>query len=62
MAVTPVPDDLNRALRRLLADPNIASKEWVYRQYDQTVMTNTVVSPGLTPPCCASRAPARGLP
>ena len=46
VAETPVPDDLNRVLRRLLADPNIASKEWVYRQYDQTVMTNTVVPPG----------------
>ena len=46
VADTPVPDDLNRVLRRLLADPNIASKEWVYRQYDHTVMTNTVVRPG----------------
>ena len=45
-AVVPVPDDLNQVLRRLLADPNIASKEWVYRQYDHTVMTNTVVRPG----------------
>jgi phosphoribosylformylglycinamidine synthase len=43
---TPVPDDLNQVLRRLLAAPNIASKEWVYRQYDHTVMTNTVVCPG----------------
>jgi phosphoribosylformylglycinamidine synthase len=41
-----VPDDLNQVLRQLLADPNIASKEWVYRQYDQTIMTNTVVPPG----------------
>ncbi|MFM8395334.1 MAG: phosphoribosylformylglycinamidine synthase subunit PurL, partial [Acidobacteriota bacterium] len=33
-------------LRRLLAAPNIASKEWVYRQYDHMVRTNTVVLPG----------------
>ncbi len=34
------------ALRRLLASPNIASKEWVYRQYDHMVRTNTAVLPG----------------
>jgi phosphoribosylformylglycinamidine synthase len=31
---------------RLLAAPNIASKGWVYRQYDHMVRTNTVVLPG----------------
>ena len=34
------------ALRLLLASPNIASKEWVYRQYDHMVRTNTAVLPG----------------
>src|SRR5437667_3431886 len=34
------------ALKRLLADPTIASKDWVYRQYDHTVRTGTVVKPG----------------
>ena len=33
-------------LLRLLGSPNIASKEGVYRQYDQQVQTNTVVAPG----------------
>ncbi len=33
-------------LHRLLASPNIASKHWVYRQYDHMVRTNTVVLPG----------------
>jgi phosphoribosylformylglycinamidine synthase II len=33
--------------RRLLASPNVASKRWVYRQYDHMVRTNTVVSPGM---------------
>ena len=37
---------LNDSLLRLLAAPNIASKEWVYRQYDHMVRTNTVVLPG----------------
>jgi len=36
----------NDALLRLLASPNIASKRWVYRQYDHMVGTNTVVTPG----------------
>ncbi|HEY9401809.1 MAG TPA: phosphoribosylformylglycinamidine synthase subunit PurL [Pyrinomonadaceae bacterium] len=38
--------DHNESLRRLLAAPNIASKEWVYRQYDHMVRTNTAVLPG----------------
>ncbi|MCL0044193.1 phosphoribosylformylglycinamidine synthase subunit PurL [Dehalococcoidia bacterium] len=33
-------------LMLLLASPNIASKEWVYRQYDHQVQTNTVLGPG----------------
>ena len=34
------------ALEELLASPTIASKAWVYRQYDTTVRTNTVIGPG----------------
>jgi phosphoribosylformylglycinamidine synthase len=33
-------------LEQLLSSPTIASKSWVYRQYDTTVRTNTVVGPG----------------
>jgi phosphoribosylformylglycinamidine synthase II len=40
------PGDANRALLRLLGSPNIASKRAVYRQYDQSVLTNTVVEAG----------------
>jgi phosphoribosylformylglycinamidine synthase len=36
----------NVELLKLLASPNLASKEWVYRQYDHMVRTNTVVLPG----------------
>jgi phosphoribosylformylglycinamidine synthase len=32
---------------RLLASPTIASKRWVYRQYDHMVRTNTLVLPGM---------------
>ena len=33
-------------LERLLSSPTIASKAWVYRQYDSTVRTATVLGPG----------------
>ena len=36
----------NDALLALLDDPTIASKRWVYRQYDHQVQANTVVPPG----------------
>ena len=36
----------DEALLALLASPNIASKNWVYRQYDHMVRTNTAVLPG----------------
>jgi phosphoribosylformylglycinamidine synthase len=34
------------ALLRVLASPSVASKRWIYRQYDSTVRTNTLVGPG----------------
>jgi len=33
-------------LKNLFSHPEIASKRWVYRQYDHTVQTNTVMLPG----------------
>ena len=38
--------DYTDALRRLLACGNIASKNWVFRQYDHMVRTNTAILPG----------------
>jgi phosphoribosylformylglycinamidine synthase len=38
--------DLEGALEKVLASPNVASKEWVYRQYDYMVRTETAVGPG----------------
>ena len=40
------PKDLNVVLQKLLANPNIASKSWVYEQYDTMVRTNSVIFPG----------------
>lgn len=38
--------NLELALTKLLAAPNICSKRWVYEQYDSMVRTNTAVLPG----------------
>jgi phosphoribosylformylglycinamidine synthase II len=40
------PEDLARVLARVLASPNVCSRAWIYRQYDQQVMLNTLVLPG----------------
>jgi phosphoribosylformylglycinamidine synthase len=42
----PPPIDYNQALRKLLSSATLASKEWVYRQYDHMVQTNTSLLPG----------------
>ncbi|MBT3509322.1 MAG: phosphoribosylformylglycinamidine synthase subunit PurL [Nitrospina sp.] len=46
--LTELPDisEGNTALKKLLACPNIASKEWVFEQYDHMVRLNTLVMPG----------------
>jgi len=42
----PAPKDLGEALLALLARPTIASKEWVYGQYDHTVRLGAAVLAG----------------
>jgi len=42
----PVPEDAGTALEALLSAPGLASSEWIWRQYDHTVRTNTVIGPG----------------
>ena len=44
--VLPDVKDANAALLALLESPTIASKRWVYEQYDHMVRTNTMVRPG----------------
>jgi phosphoribosylformylglycinamidine synthase len=41
------PKPASDVFRALLASPGIASKRWVYRQYDHMVRTNTLVVPGM---------------
>lgn len=38
--------DLEESLLKVLSSPNIASKEWVFKQYDHEVQVRTVVKPG----------------
>lgn len=45
-APAPEVKDFKETLIKLLSQPTIASKEWVYQQYDYQVQTNTVVAPG----------------
>jgi phosphoribosylformylglycinamidine synthase len=48
-AKTPIAEkhpEAANALRALLDSPNVASKKWVYRQYDSIVQSNTVLGPG----------------
>jgi len=42
----PEPSDYNELLIKMLSSPDIASKNWVYEQYDTQVRTNTIVLPG----------------
>ena len=41
------PAPATEVFKRLLTTPEIASKRWVYRQYDHMVRTNTIVLPGM---------------
>jgi len=55
------PKDLAAAFKQLLAAPNIASKEWIYRQYDQFVRTNTVVASGADAAVIRVKGTEKGL-
>ena len=44
--VTPIVEDVMATWKDVLAMPSIASKRWVYEQYDHMVQTSTVVAPG----------------
>lgn len=49
------------ALMKLLACPNIASKRWVFEQYDQDVQTQTLISSGADAAVLAPRGTEKGL-
>ncbi|MDP9751089.1 phosphoribosylformylglycinamidine synthase subunit PurL [Thermoanaerobacter pentosaceus] len=41
------PEDMNKVLKDVISSLNIASKEWIYSQYDYMVRTDTVITPGM---------------
>lgn len=40
------PENIADEFKKVFASPNIASKRWVYEQYDTSVRTNTIIGPG----------------
>ena len=46
LAALAEPKSITEALARLVASPDLASRRWVWEQYDSTVMADTVQKPG----------------
>jgi phosphoribosylformylglycinamidine synthase II len=61
LSAIPEPGDLGATLKLLLGSPNIASKEWIYRQYDHFVRSNTVVAPGADAAVIRVKGTVKGL-
>ncbi|MFJ8460784.1 phosphoribosylformylglycinamidine synthase subunit PurL [Lysinibacillus xylanilyticus] len=59
--IEPVVADYKETLNALLKAPTIASKEWVYDQYDYQVRTSTVVAPGSDAAVIRVRGTNKGL-
>ncbi len=55
------PADYSKALLAILASPSIASKQWAYEQFDQTLLTNTVVAPGSNAAVLRIRGTNKGI-
>lgn len=59
--VEPQVTNYKETLTALLKAPTVASKEWVYDQYDYQVRTNTVVAPGSDAAVLRVRGTNKGL-
>ena len=59
--IEPQVTDYKATLTALLKAPTVASKEWVYDQYDYQVRTNTVVAPGSDAAVLRVRGTNKGL-
>ncbi len=57
----PLPQDYGDVLCRILSSPTVADKEWVYRQYDHMVQTNTALLPGAGAAVLRIRGSKKGL-
>ena len=60
-APTPSAPSTDRALRELLASPNVRSRAWIFRRYDHLVGSRTVRRPGLDAAVLRLRPSLRGL-
>jgi phosphoribosylformylglycinamidine synthase len=58
LGTPPPPGDV---FKSLLASPGIASKRWVYRQYDHMVRTNTLLLPGMGAAAVRVKGTSRAL-
>lgn len=54
-------EDATKALEQLISSSTIASKEWVFHQYDHMVRTSTVVEPGSDAAVIRVRGTKKGL-
>ncbi|MGO9431676.1 phosphoribosylformylglycinamidine synthase subunit PurL [Rhodoblastus sp.] len=45
-ATLPAPLSIDAALKKLVACPDLASKRWIWEQYDHLILGNSVVGPG----------------
>ncbi len=61
LSALPDTSDAGAALLRLLASANVASKRWLFRQYDQSVLTNTVVEAGADAAVLRLKGTNRGI-
>ena len=62
-AEVPAPKDWRASLLALMGCPDLASKRWIWEQYDHLVMGDTAIRPpAATPPWCASTAATRRWP
>lgn len=43
-----LPENLDYILLQLISNPNIASKKWIYEQYDHEIGLRTILKPGIT--------------
>ncbi len=56
-----IPKDIKGVFLKLLSSPTIADKSWIYHQYDHTVQTNTVLTPGADAAVLRIKGSRRGI-
>ena len=57
----PTPADIGQVLRELMASPDLASRRWIWEQYDHMVMADTIQRPGGDAAVVRVHGTAKGL-